>query len=110
MKLDIVFKEMDSTDGIKARIHSNAKKLERFVAADEYIRVVVEANFKGQQHKAEIYWHDNHLAKDIHASAEGHDLYAQIDEVFDKAYRQVKTEHERNTDAKRKRESVKKSI
>lgn len=110
MKLDIVFKEMDSTDGIKARIHSNAEKLERFVTPDEYIRVVVEANFKGQQHKAEVYWHDNQLAKDIHASAEGHDLYTQIDEVFEKAYRQIKTEHDRQTDSKRRREPAKKSM
>lgn len=108
MKLDIVYKEMDSTEGIKNRIHERAEKLERFVAPDEYIRVVVHATFKGQQHMAEVAWHDNEIGKDIYAKAEGHDLYQQIDEIFEKAHRQIKEHHDKIRDAKRQGPQAKK--
>ncbi|PIR22940.1 MAG: ribosomal subunit interface protein [Deltaproteobacteria bacterium CG11_big_fil_rev_8_21_14_0_20_45_16] len=108
MKLDVVFKEMESTPSIQSRVEEKAKKLECWVAADEYIRVVVEAKFKGQQHAAEIAWHDNKLGKDFFAKAEGHDLYAQIDEVFDKIVKQVSHAHEKQVDKKRHFESAKK--
>jgi len=108
MKLDVVFKEIESTPGIQSRVEEKAKKLERWIAADEYIRVVVEAKFKGQQHAAEIAWHDNKLGKDFFAKSEGHDLYAQIDEVFDKVIKQVNHAHDRQVDKKRHVEPTKK--
>lgn len=110
MKIDVVFKEMDSTDGIRNRIEERARKLESLVAPDDYVRVVVQAQFKGQQHTAEIQWHDNILKQDIHAKAEGHDLYQQIDQVIDKAYRQLRTAHDRLSDARKKQEPAKRQI
>lgn len=108
MNLEVVFKELEHSDGIQKHVEEKAAKLDRLVAEDEHVRVVVEANFKGQQHAAEIFWHCNLMKKDFYSKAEGHDLYTQIDEVFEKVYRQAKTEREKAIDRRRHAEAHKK--
>lgn len=108
MNLEVVFKELEHSDGIQQHVEERAAKLERLVAEDEHVRVVVEAKFKGQQHSAEVQWHCNRSKKDFHAKSEGHDLYAQIDEAFNKVYRQAQTAHEKMIDRKRHAEPTKK--
>ncbi len=101
MKLDIAFKEMDSTEALENHIRTAADRLTRLVAADEHVHVVVGAKQKGHQHHAEVTWHCNRLGKDFHARAEGHNLYAQVDEVFDKVLRQAQEAHDKVIDGRR---------
>jgi ribosomal subunit interface protein len=108
MNLEVVFKELEHSDGIQKHVEDRASKLERLVTDDEHVRVVVEAKFKGQQHAAEISWHCNKLKKDFYSKSEGHDLYTQIDEAFEKVYRQAQTAHEKLIDRKRHAEAHKK--
>lgn len=103
MKIDISFKEIESSDGIKKHIEERAQKLEQFIAPDEHLNITVGAKFKGQQHYADIYWHDNRTGADFRSASEGHDLYIQIDEIFEKVLKQVRQVHEKNIDAQRKR-------
>lgn len=108
MNLEVVFKELDHSDAIQKHVEGRAKKLERLVAEDEHVRVVLEAKFKGQQHAAEIFWHCNRAKKDFHSRAEGHDLYQQIDEAFERVYRQAQSAHDIEIDNRRQREPAKK--
>ncbi|TVQ80816.1 MAG: ribosome-associated translation inhibitor RaiA [Bradymonadales bacterium] len=108
MKLDIVFKEMESTEAIKQHIRERAEKLEPYIAPDEYVRVALEAKFKGQRHQAEIDWNCNLTKKNYHAKAEGHHLYTQIDEIFQKVLKQVHNNHKKTIDARRRSEPLKK--
>jgi|GEM_PF-4487187 len=108
MQLDVVFKEMQSSDAVQNRIEEKAKKIENFIAEDENVRVVVHADFKGHRHMAEISWHDNRIGKDFYAKAEGHDLYTQVDEVFDKISKQVHKLHDKLVNSKRRMEAPKK--
>ena len=108
MKLEITFKEMESTDALKSHIEERSKKLEPYVAPDEHIRVALEANFKGQRHQAEVFWHCNLSKRDYYAKSQGHNLYTQIDEVFQKVLKQVHNEHKKGVDNRRRREPVKK--
>lgn len=108
MKIEVAFKEMDSSEAIQSRIKEKAKKLERFTTPDDKLHVVVHATFKGQQHMAEVTWHDHRLGTDIHAKAEGHDLYAQIDEAFEKAYKQVHDLRDKALKERRHKEPAKK--
>lgn len=110
MRIDITYKEIESSDGIKLHIEDRADKLKRFVAPDEHIQVTVGAKFKGQQHHAEIYWHDNRVGQDFRATSEGHDLYTQIDEIFDKVHKQVKQAHDKMKDLQRKKVPSKKAL
>jgi ribosomal subunit interface protein len=108
MKLEVVFKEMDSTEAIKSHVEERAEKLASFVAPDEHVRVALEAKMKGQRHQAEIFWHCNLTKKDYHAKAEGHHLYTQIDEAFQKVLKQVHNTHRKKVDSRRHIEPHKK--
>lgn len=109
MKLEIHFKEIESSDGIRQHILERSEKLKTFLAPDEHVNVTVGAKFKGQQHHAEIYWHDNLIGKDFRASSEGHDLYTQIDEIFEKVLKQVVQMNSKLIDEKRRRPAAKKA-
>jgi ribosomal subunit interface protein len=108
MKLDIAFKEIESTEALETHIRTAATQIERLVAPDEHVHVVVGAKTKGQQHHAEVTWHCNRSGKDFHAKAEGHNLYSQIDEVFEKVYRQAQEARDRVIDERRQAKPHKK--
>jgi len=108
MKLDIAFKEMDGTEAIENHIRAQAETISRLVAADEHVHVVVGAKPKGHQHHAEVTWHSKKTAKDFHAKAEGHNLYQQIEEAFEKVQRQAKEAHDRQIDQRRHATPLKK--
>ncbi|MDB5038975.1 MAG: Ribosomal subunit interface protein [Bacteriovoracaceae bacterium] len=93
MNLEIVYREIDSTEAIKNHIEEKSEKLEKYLKADENIRVVVGTEAKGKIHFAEVYWHDHSKAKDFFARKEGDYLYTQIDEIFDTILLQVQKSH-----------------
>ncbi len=110
MKLDIAFKEMEGTAPIENQIRDQAESIAHLVAADEHVHVVVGAKTKGHQHHAEVTWHSKKTGKDFHAKAEGHNLYIQIEEVFQKIHRQAQEAHDRQIDERRHAQPLKKKF
>lgn len=105
MNLEIVYREITSTEAIKAHIEDKAEKLEKYLKDDEYIRVVVGTEAKGKIHFAEIYWHDNKRAKDFFARKEGSHLYTQVDEIFETILQQVSKQHSKTVSSRRHRKT-----
>ncbi len=93
MNLEIVYRDISSTDAIKNHIEEKAEKLEKYLKDDEHIRVVVGTEAKGKIHFAEVYWHDHKKTKDFFARKEGSYLYTQIDEIFETILQQVSKQH-----------------
>jgi len=110
MKLEIHYREMSSTDGIKNHIEKKAEKLEKFVTEGELIRVIVGADKHKHIRYAEIFWHDKQRCRDFFAKDEGADLYTQIDQVFDKIIHQLEKEHDKDISRHHKKEPLKKIL
>jgi ribosomal subunit interface protein len=103
MNLEIVYREITSTEAIKAHIEEKAEKLEKYLKDkdDEHIRVVVGTEAKGKIHFAEVYWHDHKRTKDFFARKEGDHLYTQIDELFETIMQQVSKQHSKTVSTRR---------
>ncbi len=108
MNIEIHYRDMKSTDGLKTHIEQRAKRLERFVKDDELIKVIVIA--KGHLHAAEVFWHDKKEGKDFFAKEEGENAYTQIDQAFEKVFHQLQKAHEKMVDRHQKREPIKKIL
>lgn len=108
MKLEIHYRDMTSTEGIKNHIEQATEKLHKFQKDDELIRFVVGA--RGIRQYAEIYWHDKGEGKDFFAKQEGDDLYAQIDQVVDKIIHQLQKAHDKTVDRHHRKEPLKRLI
>jgi ribosomal subunit interface protein len=112
MNLEIVFREIGSTEAIRAHIEDKASKLERYLKDNdnEHIRVVVGTEAKGKIHFAEVYWHDHKRTKDFFARKEGDYLYTQIDEIFETITQQISKQHAKAVSKKRHKKTPLKKV
>ena len=112
MKLEIHFHQMESSDGIRSYIEQSSEKLARYVAEEDFIKVVVGASGHHQVY-AEIFWHDNAEKKDFFAKEQanqGQDLYALLDTVIDKVLVQLQKAHDKRLDRRQKKAPLKKTV
>jgi ribosomal subunit interface protein len=107
MNLEIHFRDMQSTDGIRSHIEDRAEGLRKFVDDGELIRVIVGAERHRQY--CEVFWHDKVQKKDYFAKEEGDNLYAQIDVAFEKASIQLQKAHDKLITKHHKKEPLKKN-
>ena len=111
MKVDITFKQMESSDAIKDFVERKAEKIKKFIVNPIDLHIVLSIE-KGQ-HIAEI----NLLAKHLKLTAEGktNDLYASIESAIDKLAKQAqkrrdKTTKHKNPDKKMMRDSLNEDV
>ena len=109
MNLEIAFRELEPTEGIKVHITNKAEKLEKFLKDDEHVRVIVGVKGRGKIQFAEIYWHDTKVAKDFFARKEGNHLYTQIDDIFDAITAQIQKNHSKKVQRQHHKVPLKKS-
>ncbi|MBN8554925.1 MAG: ribosome-associated translation inhibitor RaiA [Deltaproteobacteria bacterium] len=107
MKLEIHFRDMHSTDGLKTHIEDQAEKIRRYITEGELIRVIVGAERHRQY--CEVFWHDKTQKKDYFAKEEGDNLYAQIDVAFDKICTQIHKAHDKLVTKHHHKEPLKKA-
>lgn len=108
MNLEIHFREMTSTDGIRGHIEDKAEKLSKFVEENELIKVIVGAEKK--TFYCEVFWHDKGVGKDYFAKEAGDNLYTEIDKAFDKVAHQLQKIHDKNVAKNHKKEPLKKNF
>ena len=108
MNLDIAFRELEPTEGIRVHIEEKAVKLEKYLKEDEHIRVVVGTKGRGKVQFAEIYWHDKKSGKDFFAKEEGNYLYTQIDDIFDAITAQIQKSHSKKVQRQHRKVPLKK--
>ncbi|MCB0327233.1 MAG: ribosome-associated translation inhibitor RaiA [Bdellovibrionales bacterium] len=91
MKVDITFKQMDSSASVKEYIQEKVEKLSRFSlqAAEIHVKLHHERN----HHQAQI----DVSAKDVHARGEASsgDVYKAFDEAFDKIEKTLRRHHDK---------------
>jgi len=112
MKLEIHFHQMESSEGIKTFVNQAVTRLERYVAEDDFIKVVVGASGHHQVY-AEVFWHDNAEKKDFFAKEsanQGQDLYALLEQVIEKVYVQLQKAHDKRIERGQKKEPLKKKF
>lgn len=108
MNLEIHFREMTSTEGIRNHIEEKADKLSKFVEDGELIKVIVGAEKK--TFYCEIFWHDKAQGKDYFAKESGDNLYMQIDEAIEKITHQLQKVHDKNIAKNHKKDPLKKNF
>ncbi len=99
MDITLSARHMDMTDAMKSHIRDRIEKLPRF--DDKILSITVTLDEDNGQEKVEI------IAK-VHqevlvTKSAGHDLYAAIDEAFDKCERRITKLHDKLTDKRRRR-------
>ncbi|MBL8764988.1 MAG: ribosome-associated translation inhibitor RaiA [Phycisphaerae bacterium] len=87
MRIEVVGKHMDITDGIRAHAQAKVGKLTRYYDHVQQITVRVQAGKKGEfeaEIVVDVEHHDDFVARETAT-----DLYAAIDLATDKAARQL---------------------
>lgn len=108
MNVEIHFREMSSTEGIRNHIEDKTDKLRKFISADEHIKVIVGAEKK--TFYCEIFWHDKEQGKDYFAKESGDNLYTEIDKAVEKITSQIQKVHDKNVAKHHRKDPLKKSI
>ncbi|MCB1197423.1 MAG: ribosome-associated translation inhibitor RaiA [Bdellovibrionota bacterium] len=92
MKTEIIFKQMDASDAAKQKVNQKCKKIERYglTAMECHITLSNERHIQ----KAEVVV----SAKNFRAHGIGNtsDLYASIDQAFQKVDKTIRRYHDRN--------------
>lgn len=97
MNLEIHFRGMDSSDGIKAHIEQKIEKLGRYMRDGEILKVILGKD--GPQFYAELLLHDHARKKDVFAKQSGDNMYAQIDAAIDTLHAELKKHHDKQISA-----------
>lgn len=88
MQLNITGHNVDITDSLREFVNTKFAKLEQFFERINQVYIVLKV--EKVTHSAEATLHVN--GGELHASAEGQDMYAAIDGLIDKLARQL-TKH-----------------
>jgi len=87
MRIDVVGKQLEITDAIRAHAETKASKLTRFFDGTQRIQVVLEELKHGEfevEVVVDVEKHDDFIAR-----GRGDDLYKCIDQAVEKAARQL---------------------
>ncbi|MCB0272325.1 MAG: ribosome-associated translation inhibitor RaiA [Bdellovibrionales bacterium] len=92
MKVDITFKQMDASEAAKQKVQQKARKIERYGLTAMECHVILFSERHIQ--KAEVLV----SAKNFRAQGVGNtsDLYASIEQAFQKVEKTIRRYHDRN--------------
>lgn len=102
MQVKISFSGREHTPALDTYIRERLEKIERFLADERppvFIDIVVEFHPMHQHHR--VVARVKTAQYDCLAEHEGPDEFMQINEVFDRLYKQLKTEKERHIDRRK---------
>ena len=93
MNIAITFRQMDTTEAVKAYANEKVARLQKFLRRPMKCQVTLSCKDNGRSHCAEVDVHsgDHHF----HAHEQSEDMYATVDKVIDKLERQI---HHRQRD------------
>ena len=86
MKLNIVYRHLDSTPSIEEKIREKADHLKKYF--DGKIEITWTCSVDNKLHRSEVNVHAGHNF--FHAKAEDDNLYKTMDEVLSKVERQIR--------------------
>lgn len=89
MNIAITFRQMDTTEAVKAYATDKVAKLQKFLKHP--MKASVTLSCQNHDHSAEVDAHSGH--EHYHARETSEDMYASIDKVVDKLERQVRSAH-----------------
>jgi ribosome hibernation promoting factor len=89
MNIAITFRQMDTTEAVKAYATDKVAKLQKFLRHP--IKAQVTLGCQNHDHCAEVDMHAGH--EHYHARESSEDMYASIDKVVDKLERQIRSAH-----------------
>lgn len=94
MQLNVTGRQLDITTSLRNYVESKMQRLEKHYDNITNVHVILEVD--KQRHKAE--GNIRIRGGELHADAEGDDMYASIDAMVDKLVRQVKKHKEKTND------------
>lgn len=102
MKTEITFKQMNTSDAVKTKINQRMTKLARFKLPAMECHIVLS----GERHlqKADIVVHAKNFR--AHGSSSTSDVYASIEQAFQKVEKTVRRYHDRNVRGVRQAEKA----
>jgi putative sigma-54 modulation protein len=104
MQITISGHQVEITDSLRAYVYEKIGRVQKHF--DHVINTSVVLHVQKTRHMAEATIHAR--GANLHADAEGGDMYTAIDALADKLDRQMRKHKEKTTDHHRREESLKK--
>ncbi|MBI2353360.1 ribosome-associated translation inhibitor RaiA [Candidatus Dependentiae bacterium] len=108
MKIDVTFRNMESTEGLQDYVEKYTEKFKKYLAKYDplatFVHVVLDGHLEHRRYTAEVRVKTPHF--NLIVNRQNHDMYPLIDEIMHIMERDLQIAKEKEVDMVKKRKKI----